>query len=130
MTLNKIKERFRFIFPQYIYGAMGGILMYDITDYSSFSHINNWLSVINGTKEKFPIILIGGKSDLDDFREISWREGKRVAKLMNLNEFSECSSKTGRNVKETFVILTRLMLNRMTIKKTEILVPEINEIID
>jgi len=39
------EERFRVLFPQYIQGAMGGILMYDITDYSSFSHISDWLSV-------------------------------------------------------------------------------------
>ncbi|MFX1411280.1 MAG: Rab family GTPase [Promethearchaeota archaeon] len=116
------EERFRFMFPQYIYGAMGGILMYDITDYSSFSHISDWLSVINGTAQRFPIILLGAKSDLDDYREISWRDGQRVAKLMDLNEFFECSSKTGENVKESFVILTEIMLNRMAIKKTEIVV--------
>ena len=114
------EKRFRFIFPQYIYGAMGGILMYDITDYSSFSHISDWLSVINGTNQRFPIILLGGKSDLDDFREISWREGEKVAKSMDLNEFIECSSKTGENVKESFTTLTRIMLNRTAIKKTEI----------
>jgi small GTP-binding protein len=112
------EERFRFIFPQYIYGAMGGILMYDITDYSSFSHINNWLSVINGTTESFPIILLGSKSDLESFREISWRDGKRITKLMDLEEFMECSSKTGENIKETFTLLTRMMLNRNGIKIT------------
>jgi len=116
------EERFRFIFPQYLYGAMGGILMYDITNYSSFSHINDWLSVINKTKERFPIILLGGKSDRDKFREISRREGHKVAKMMDLNEFFECSSKTGEKVKESFTSLTRMMLNRMEIKKTEILV--------
>lgn len=112
------EERFRFMFPQYIYGAMGGILMYDITDYSSFSHIGDWLSVINGTNQRFPIILLGSKLDLDDFREISWREGKRVAKLMGLNEFFECSSKTGDKVKESFLILTKIMLNRIAIKES------------
>ncbi|MFX1316577.1 MAG: Rab family GTPase [Promethearchaeota archaeon] len=116
------EERFRFMFPQYIYGAMGGILMYDITDYSSFAHISDWLSVINGTDQRFPIILLGGKSDLDDYREIPFREGQRVAKLMDLSNFFECSSKTGVNVKESFAILTRLMLNRMAIKKTEMIV--------
>ena len=55
------EERFRFIFPQYVYGAMGGILMYDITNYSSFSHIYEWLSVIKETNQTFPIILLGGK---------------------------------------------------------------------
>ncbi|MFX1380767.1 MAG: GTP-binding protein [Promethearchaeota archaeon] len=111
------EERFRFMFPQYIYGAMGGILLYDITDYSSFSHIGDWLSVINGTKERFPIILLGAKLDLEEFREISYSEGYRVAKMLNLKEFDECSSKTGENVHESFANLTRLMLNRMEIKQ-------------
>lgn len=116
------EERFRFIFPQYLYGAMGGILMYDITDYSSFSHIADWLSVINGTTQRFPIILLGAKSDLDDYREISFREGQRVAKMMDLKEFFECSSKTGENIRKSFAILTRIMLNGNGIKKSEILV--------
>ena len=116
------EERFRFMFPQYIYGAMGGILMYDITDYSSFSHIADWLSVINGTTEKFPIILLGAKSDLDEYREIPYREGKKVSKMMNLKEFFECSSKTGEYVAKSFDLLTRIMLNGNGIKKTEILV--------
>ena len=114
------QKRFRFIFPRYIYGSMGGILMYDISDYSSFSHITNWLSLINETNQRFPIILLGGKSDLDNVREVSWREGKKFAKSMNLNDFIECSSKTGENVKESFATLTRIMLDRMPIMKTEV----------
>jgi small GTP-binding protein len=116
------EEKFRFIFPQYIYGAMGGMCMYDITDYGSFSHISDWLSVINGTNEKFPIILLGGKSDLDDYREITWREGEKVAKSMDMKGFFECSSKNGENVKKSFAILTQMMINRMIPKKSEILV--------
>jgi small GTP-binding protein len=116
------EEKFRFIFPQYIYGAMGGILMYDITDYSSFSHINDWLSVINETNERFPIILLGGKSDLDGYREITWGEGEKVAKLMGLSQFFECSSKNGQNVKKSFALLTKIMINRMVTNRTEIIV--------
>ncbi|MFW9829925.1 MAG: Rab family GTPase, partial [Candidatus Thorarchaeota archaeon] len=102
------EEKFRFIFPQYIYGASGGILMYDITNYSSFSHIGEWISVINETKENFPIILLGSKLDLDSYREISWEEGEKMTKLMDLSEFMECSSKTGENVKESFTLLTSM----------------------
>jgi small GTP-binding protein len=114
------EERFRYIFPKYIYGAMGGFLMYDISDYSSFSRMSKWLSLINGTGQKFPIILLGGKSDLDYIREIPRKEGKKFAKSMNLNEFMECSSKNCENVKESFATLTRIMINKMTIMKTEI----------
>ncbi|UCC18698.1 MAG: GTP-binding protein [Promethearchaeota archaeon] len=111
------EERFRFMFPQYIYGAMGGILMYDITNYASFSHISDWLSVINETRERFPIILLGAKLDLDSFREISPKEGHKVVKSMDLKKFFECSSKTGENVEESFATLTKMMLNKMSIKQ-------------
>lgn len=113
------EEKFRFIFPQYIYGASGGILMYDVTNYSSFSHVGEWISVINETSENFPIILLGSKSDLDSYREISRRDGERMAEAMGLNEFMECSSKTGENVKKSFSQLTSLMLNSNEIKNTD-----------
>ena len=114
------EERFRYMFPKYIYGAMGGILMYDISNYSSFSRLNEWLSLINGTNQRFPIVLLGGKSDLDDIREITWRKGERFAKSMNFNGFIECSSKTCEHIKEAFALITRIMINRMVKMKPEV----------
>ncbi|MFW9882513.1 MAG: Rab family GTPase [Candidatus Thorarchaeota archaeon] len=111
------EERFRFIFPQYIYGAMGGILMYDITNYSSFSHITDWLSIIKETNQRFPIILLGAKADLDNLREVPFRSGMNAANSLGLDEFIECSSKTGENIKESFVTLTRIMLAKLLTKK-------------
>ncbi|MFX1406015.1 MAG: Rab family GTPase [Promethearchaeota archaeon] len=105
------EERFRFIFPKYISGAMGGILMYDVTSDSSLSHVHEWLSVINGTHNKIPIILVGGKKDLDTFREVSYKEGFKIAKSLGLDYFLECSSKTGENVEKIFEKLTELMVN-------------------
>lgn len=113
------EERFRFIFPQYVYGAMGGILMYDITNYSSFSHIYEWLSVIKETNQTFPIILLGGKSDLDELREIPWELGMEATRSIGMTEFIECSSKTGENVQETFETLARIMLNKMMVTRAE-----------
>ena len=106
------EERFRFILPKYINGAMGGILMYDITSYSSLAHIDNWLSVVNGRKEQIPLVLLGGKSDLDIIRQIPLKEGKKIARTMGFSGFTECSSRTGENVEKSFEILTRIMLNR------------------
>jgi small GTP-binding protein len=109
-------KRFRYMFPQYIYGATGGILLYDITDYTSFSHISDWLSIIRGMNQKFPIILLGSKLDLDDCREISFREGIEAGKSNGLKGFTECSSKTGENVQETFLRLTKIIVNRIITK--------------
>jgi small GTP-binding protein len=104
------EERFRFILPKYINGAMGGVCMYDITNYPSLAHIDNWLSVINGKKEQIPLVLLGGKADLDVIRQIPAEEGEKIAKQKGFSGFSECSSKTGENVEESFEILTRKML--------------------
>ncbi len=107
------EERFRFILPKYIAGAMGGILMYDITNYPSLAHIDNWLSAINGSKEQIPLVLLGGKADLDIFRQIPFEDGKEIAKVKGFSGFTECSSRTGENVEKSFEGLTRIMLNRM-----------------
>jgi len=104
------EERFRFLLPKYIRGASGGILMYDITSYPSTFHIEDWLSVIDEAGETFPIILVGGKADLEEFRQVSFDEGLEIATLHGLNEIYECSSKTGLNVEEIFESLAKLML--------------------
>ena len=106
------EERFRFILPEYINGAMGGLFLYDITSYSSLAHIDNWLNVINGRKEKIPFILIGGKADLDTDREVDVKDGEKIAREKGFSGFTECSSKTGENVDESFNSLVRIMLKR------------------
>ncbi|MFX1574231.1 MAG: Rab family GTPase [Promethearchaeota archaeon] len=114
-------KRFRYMFPEYLYGALGGILIYDITNYSSFSHINNWLTLIEKTNQKFPIILLGAKLDLDFIREVPREVGARVAKSMGLHGFIECSSKTGENIELIFETLIRLMLNNMSVNEGKII---------
>ncbi|MFX1329099.1 MAG: Rab family GTPase [Promethearchaeota archaeon] len=114
-------ERFRYMCPEYLNGASGGILMYDITQYSSFSHIGYWLSLIKETNQKFPIILLGAKLDLDVLREVPREVGVRVAESLGLNGFIECSSKSGENIKLLFERLTRLMVDTNLIDKTNII---------
>ena len=115
------QERFRYMFPQYINGTIGGILMYDITNYSSFSDIRNWVSLIHETTQRFPIILVGSKLDLDNLREVPHKEGLRVAKSIGLRGFIECSSKTGENVEVLFEAMLRLMLNNLVVNKPELI---------
>jgi small GTP-binding protein len=108
------EERFRFLLPTYVRGARGGLFLYDITNYSSIAHIDDWLSVIRKeirAEDVFPIIVVGGKADLAENREVSAGEGIKIAKSRNVDGFIETSSKTGENVEKTFEALTRLMLN-------------------
>jgi len=120
------QQRFSYMFPEYLNGTLGGILMYDITNYNSFYHIGKWLSLIQKTNQKFPIILLGAKLDLDVSREIPHEVGVRVAKSLGLNGFIECSSKRGENIDLLFETLMQLMLNNTLINKGEII--ELEEI--
>ncbi len=106
------EERFRFLLPTYVKGANGGIFMYDITNYSSLAHIDDWLTVIRKKIENmFPVIVVGGKADLEE-REVNSEEGIQIAESRNMDAFIECSSKTGENIEKRFEALTRLMLQK------------------
>ena len=104
------EERFRFFLPRYVKGAHGGVFMYDITNLESTLHIDEWLTVIRETSESFPIMLIGGKSDLENYREVSTKEGKKLMNEYELDAFLESSSKTGHNIEKIFEDLTRIMI--------------------
>lgn len=109
----RVGERFRFLLSTYVKAAKGGIFMYDITNYSSLAHIDDWLTLIKKEIDKlFPIIVVGNKGDLSEEREVSSEEGINIAKSRDLDAFIECSCKTGENVEEVFKTLTRLMLQR------------------
>jgi small GTP-binding protein len=108
------EERFRFLLPTYVRGARGGVFMYDITNYSSIAHIDDWLTVIKKEIRKedlFPIIVVGNKADLAESREVPSSEGIKIAKSRGTDGFIECSTKTGENVEEAFEALTSLMLD-------------------
>ena len=105
--------RYRSLLPTCVRGARGGMFLYDITNYSSIAHIDDWLSAIRKeirAEDIFPIIVVGNRAHLVDEREVSSAEGTRIAKSKGVNGFIEVSAKTGENVKEAFEALTRLML--------------------
>ena len=113
------EERFRFLLPTYVRGANGALFMYDVTNYSSLAHIDDWFLVvkkeIKSDQDKFPIIVVGGKADLIDAREVTGDEGINIAKSRGVDGFIECSSKTGENVEQTFDALTSIMMQRSNI---------------
>ncbi|HEY0089954.1 MAG TPA: Rab family GTPase [Candidatus Lokiarchaeia archaeon] len=111
------EERFRFILPSYVQGASGCIFMYDITNCESLAHFQDWYKVFldgtNQSKQEIPFIMVGGKLDLDFKRSISKEDANNVEEQYNLDGYLECSSKTGENVEEIFVKITKIMLQKV-----------------
>ena len=106
--------RFGFLFPTYMRGASGAIFMYDVSNYNSLAHIDDWLKIIRNklgaSHFRSPIIVVGNKADLLDTREVSRIEGIKFVKKRGVNGFIECSAKTGENVEEAIVAITRLIM--------------------
>eukprot|EP01084_Bolivina_argentea_P284695 487989_1 len=104
------QERFRTITTAYYRGAMGILLVYDITDEQSFLNIRNWMrNIEQHTTSNVQLVLIGNKCDLNEDRVISLEQGQQVAKEYSV-EFFETSAKSDQNVQESFVQLAMNIL--------------------
>ena len=110
------ESRFRFILPSYLIGSNGCIFMYDITRYSSVRNVKDWMSVFKkGTQqrnEEIPIIMVGGKLDLQFKRVVSKEAALEVLKEQNFLDYTECSAKTGENVEAIFLKIARIVMVR------------------
>jgi len=109
------EERFRFLLPTYVRGANGALFFYNVANYNSLAHIDDWLMIVKKEirqEENFPIVVVGIVPESVEDRQISGEEGIKIAKSRGVDGFVECSPRTGENVEETFEALTRLMMQR------------------
>jgi small GTP-binding protein len=110
------EERFRFLLSQYCKGANGAFFLYDITKSVTLDHLPDWTQIIREHAGDIPIMLIGSKKDLEEFRDVSTEDGDLAAKKYNLRSFMELSSKTGENVEQAFEIMTKILIEKTNVK--------------
>ena len=96
------QERFKSITTNYIKKANGILLVYDITDETSFKKIEAWHQNLSSDSNNIlPIVLIGNKSDLEEERVVSTEDGEELAQKLKIeNHFFETSCQSGKNVHE------------------------------
>uniref|UniRef100_A0A095A650 Ras-related protein Rab-3C n=1 Tax=Schistosoma haematobium TaxID=6185 RepID=A0A095A650_SCHHA len=74
------QERYRTITTAYYRGAMGFILMYDITNEESFNAVQDWVTQIKTYSwDNAQVVLVGNKCDLVDDRVVSVDRGRHLA---------------------------------------------------
>lgn len=81
------QDRFKNITSSYYRGADGILILFDITDGSSFSGVQNWLNEIDKyVDENIEKILIGNKCDLNERRAIPASEADSYGKYFEMQQ--------------------------------------------
>ncbi|KDP43443.1 hypothetical protein JCGZ_16730 [Jatropha curcas] len=103
------QERYRAVTSAYYRGAVGAMLVYDITKRQSFDHIARWLEELREHADSnIVIMLVGNKSDLGTLRAVPTEDAKEFAQKESLF-FMETSALEATNVESAFLsILTEI----------------------
>ncbi|CAL9131927.1 unnamed protein product [Musa textilis] len=110
------QERFRAVTSAYYRGAVGALVVYDISRRTTFDSVPRWLQELNTHSDTAVAkLLVGNKCDLEDIRDVSVDEGKRLAEAEGLF-FIETSALDCTNVKKAFEIVIREIYNNISRK--------------
>jgi len=96
------QERFRAVTSGYYRGAVGAMIVYDITARVTFKNVTRWLNELREMADAdIMIMMVGNKSDLESQREVATQEASSFAEA-NKIYFLETSALNGNNVNQAF----------------------------
>ncbi|GMH28364.1 hypothetical protein Nepgr_030207 [Nepenthes gracilis] len=103
------QERYRAVTSAYYRGAVGAMLVYDMTKRQTFEHMARWLEELRGHADKNTVImLVANKCDLSSLRAVPVEDAKEFAERENLF-FMETSALDSTNVDTAFLrVLTEI----------------------
>lgn len=109
------QERFSKIRPLYYRGALGCLIVFDVTNKGSFENLDMWFKEVKDNCITIPIILIGNKIDLEN-RQVSTTKGKSYSSKKSKElgykiPYLETSAKTGETIKKVFNRLAKFMVS-------------------
>ncbi|RWW36381.1 hypothetical protein BHE74_00058603 [Ensete ventricosum] len=93
----------------YYRGAVGALVVYDITRHVTFENIERWLKELRDrTDTNIVIMLVGNKADLHHLRSVSIDDAKDFSEKEN-TYFMETSALESTNVEDAFTeVLTQI----------------------
>ena len=115
VSLLSSRLRYRAITSAYYRGAVGALLVYDISKHPTFENVERWLKELRDHAEpNIVVMLVGNKSDLRHLRTVPTEEAMSFAEANNL-AFIETSALDASGVDTAFQnILTEIyrLMNR------------------
>ncbi|KAL7677716.1 hypothetical protein ACOME3_003954 [Neoechinorhynchus agilis] len=112
------QERFKTITTAYYRGAMGIMLVYDISNEKTFDNIKNWIRTIEmHAADDVVRMIIGNKCDIEvERRKVKKERGEQVANEYGVH-FLETSAKGNIGIEEAFFTLAREIKQKVEAKK-------------
>lgn len=109
------QERYRCLVPVYYRGATAALVVYDVTDHTSFERSVYWIQELrrNMNHNRFFIMLVGTKADMAEERAVTADEGVELAEREMLAGFLETSAREDINVEEVFIVLGQIILENL-----------------
>ncbi|KAL8130346.1 hypothetical protein V2J09_019501 [Rumex salicifolius] len=96
------QERYRAITSAYYRGAVGALVVYDITRHITFENVERWLRELRDhTDANIVVMLVGNKADLRHLRAVSTDDANNFAAREN-TFFMETSALEAINVENSF----------------------------
>ncbi|MBA0774948.1 hypothetical protein Gotri_010116, partial [Gossypium trilobum] len=104
-----VLQEYRAITSAYYRGAVGALLVYDVTRHSTFENVERWLRELRDhTDPNIVVMLIGNKSDLRHLVAVPTEDAKSFAEKESLY-FMETSALEATNVENAFAeVLTQI----------------------
>lgn len=103
------QEKYHAVAPIYYRDSDGAILVYDITDNDSFKKVCNWRRELRKIVGDIPFCIVGNKTDLEKYRNVSQEEAEQYSTSVNAKHF-QTSAKLNKGISEVFLDITRRML--------------------
>ena len=115
------QERFRSSAIQTVRAVHGLIIVFDLTNKSTFENVDNWLEVIKDNFDQPSMILLGNKSDYPEKEwQVTPEEIKMTAEKYKLKYF-ETSAKTKKNIHEGFNYIVNSAYSKLKESKNVII---------
>ena len=97
------QESFRSITRSYYRGAVGALVVFDVTKRESFESVSQWIDDANAhSHTPITMMLVGNKIDLENQRVVSREEAEEFARKKGIT-YIETSAKTAENVDAAFI---------------------------
>lgn len=111
------QERYRAITSAYYRGAVGALLVYDISKRITYDNVSRWLKELRDHADaNIVIMLVGNKKDLRHMRQVQTEESKEFCKQQKLF-FIETSALADSNVTTAFETILK-EIYRLVSRKT------------